>query len=288
MSKIRIITDSACDMPKEAEVKYNIDILCFPITVGDRDLHDRDIPNEEYYDLIDSCPDMPVHSQLTVFQFEELYAKYDSEGYTDIFYIAINAHGSATYSNACVAADNYRAEHPDSSMNIRLFDSTSYSGAYGMPVIEASKMAEAGTDPDEIEAYLREWFEQVEVYLACYTLRYVKKSGRIKAAAAFAGELLGLKPVILLKGDETKVVSKPRGDQNVVPKLADIVCDRIEKGSPYCMIGGRDMKRTEEAAQVLTKRLGYAPYDVVFRVGGAVSSNAGPDMVAVAFKAKKN
>lgn len=287
MSKIKFITDSASDIPKEYEVSHNIDIRCFPITVGDRDLHDRDIPASEYYDLIDACPTMPVHSQLTSFEFEELYEKYEKEGITDLFYVSINSYGSATYSNACMAKDKYLEEHPDCKMNIRLVDSRTYSGTYGYPVITAAEMAEDGTDPDEIEKYLRDWFDCCEVYLACYTLRFVKKSGRISAAAAFAGELLGLKPVILLTGPDTKVVQKARGDANVIPKLCEVALDRMQEGSPYIIISGRDKQRAKEAAEYFKKKIGYPPVDIQFEVGGAVSSNAGPDIVACAFKAKK-
>lgn len=289
MSKIKFITDSASDLSKEYAEKFNIDLQGFPITVGDKSFRDGDISNDEYYDLIDASDDLPVHSQLTAFEFGELFEKYADAGYEDIFYISINAHGSATYQNACSARDNFFSEHPDMAdkLRIRVLDSTSYSGTYGYPVIEAAKMAEAGRSADEIEKYLADWFEVCEVYLAVYGLRYVKKSGRVSAAAAFAGELLGLKPVILLKGENTKVVAKPRGAQNVVPKLADVTCEKIEKDSPYIVIGGKDLSHREELAKLLTKRLGYPPVDYSFRVGGAVGANSGPDVVAIAFKAKK-
>lgn len=289
MSKIKIITDSASDIPKEYEEKYGIDIRCFPITVGDKSFHDRDIPAQEYYDLIDACPDLPVHSQLTIFDFGEIYSRYAEEGVTDLFFISINSYGSATYQNACTARDNFTTEHPVTAgdMKIRVIDSGTYSGTYGYPVIQAAIMAENGTDADEIEKYLTDWFSCCEVYLASYTLRYVKKSGRISAAAAFAGELLGLKPVILLSGPTTKVVAKPRGDANVVPKLADVVCSRIQKDAPYIVITGRDKERGKELTKLLTKRLGYPPVDITFEVGGAVAANSGPDMVACAFKAQK-
>lgn len=281
MSKIKIITDSASDIPKEYSKKHDIRVLGFPITVGDKSFHDGDIPAQEYYDLIDSCDTLPVHSQLTSFEFEEIFGEYDKEGYTDIFFISINSHGSATYQNACMAKENFSG-----SANIRVLDSGTYSGTYGYPVIKAAVMAEEGKSPDEIENYLTRWFAHCEVYLAAYTLRYVKKSGRVSAAAAFAGELLGLKPVILLSRETTKVVAKPRGEQNVVTKLADVVCDRIEKSSPYIIISGRDKSRAEDAKKLLTERLGYPPVDIPFEVGGAIAANSGPDIVAAAFKAK--
>lgn len=289
MSKIKFITDSASDISREDCEKYGIDQRCFPITVGEKSFRDGDIPRDEYYELIDNSPELPVHSQLTVFEFEEIFEKYADEGYEDIFFISINSHGSATYQNACHAKENFFAAHPEKEGRIRLrvLDSTSYSGTYGYPVIQATKMAEEGKTADEIEKYLTDWFEVCEVYLAAYTLRFVKKSGRISAAAAFAGELLGLKPVILLKGENTKVVAKPRGEQNVIPKLADVTCERIAEGSPYIIIGGKNLEYTKEITKVLTKRLGYPPVDTVFRVGGAVAANSGPDIIATAFKAKK-
>lgn len=288
MSKIQIVTDSASDISREYQAQYNIRVMNFPITIGEKNLRDGDIPHQEYYNMMDASPDLPVHSQLTVFDFEELYRDYANQGITELFFISINSHGSATYANACNAKETFASEDPElaAKMNIRVIDSTSYSATYGYPVIEAAKMAQNGKDADKIEKYLTDWFSCCEVYLACYTLRYVKKSGRVSSAAAFMGELMGFKPVILLKNEGTKVVAKPRGDANVVPKLADVTCSRIKKGSPYIIIHGRDDKYAEEAAKELTKRLGYPPVDYVFRVGGVISANAGPDVVAAAFMAK--
>ena len=107
MAKIKIITDSAADIAKADSAKYGIDVQGFPITVGDKSFRDGDIPKEEYYDLIDASAELPVHSQLTAFEFGELYEKYAEEGYEDIFYVSINAHGSATYQNACMARANF-------------------------------------------------------------------------------------------------------------------------------------------------------------------------------------
>lgn len=289
MPKIKIVTDSAGDIPAELRKKYNIDVLCFPITVGDKSFRDGDIPPGEYYDLIDKCPELPVHSQITIFDFESLYEKYAEEGVEELFYVSINSHGSATYQNACLARENFLEARPGAAekINIRVIDSGTYSATYGYPVTEAAKMAENGASADEIEKYLRDWFEVCEVYLAAYTLRYVKKSGRVSAAAAFAGELMGLKPIILLKKESTKVTSKARGEQNVVPKLAEVVCTRIEKDSPYMVIQGREPRFAEELAELLKNKLGYPPVDITFKVGGAIAANSGPDIVAAAFKAKK-
>ena len=284
MSKTKIITDSASDISREDEKKYGIHILCFPITVGDRNFRDRDITPDEYYGILDTAESMPVHSQITAPEFMDVYRKYASEGYTDIIYVSINSYGSATYQNSLRAKDMFADEEPmlASSVNIRCIDSLSYSATYGYPVIEAAQAAAEGVPADDIERKLRSRFETAQVYLACYTLKYCKKSGRISAATAFAGELLGFRPIILLSGKGTKTVRKVRGDNNVVGQLVEVCCEHIVKGTEYAVIGGKNDARRKELADALTKRLGYPPLPYEFKVGGAVASNAGPDIVAFA------
>lgn len=284
MSKVKIVTDSASDISREDEEKYGIHIMCFPITVGDRSFKDRDVSYDEYYEILENSETLPVHSQITIFEFEEVYRRYAEEGYTDLIFVSINSFGSSTYSNSLRAKEMFASEYPElaTRINIRCVDSLSYSGTYGFPVIEAAKAALDGASADDIEAKLISRFDSAQVFLACYNLRFAKKSGRISAMTAFAGELLGFRPVILLSGKGTKTVKKVRGDQNIIPALVEVAADRIRNGRDYLVIGGKDLSKREELAQALTKKLGYPPVPYDFRVGGAVAANAGPDVVAFA------
>ncbi|MBR4223371.1 MAG: DegV family protein [Oscillospiraceae bacterium] len=282
MSKVKIVTDSASDISREDEERYGIHVMCFPITIGDKSFRDRDITPYEYYELLDTNSCMPVHSQITIFEFQDMYKRFAREGYTDLIYVSINSYGSATYSNAVRAKEMFMSECPElaRNMEIRIIDSLTYSGTYGYPVIEAAKSAMEGASPDEIEKKIRSRLERAQVYLACYTLKYCKKSGRISAAAAFAGELLGFRPIILLSGKGIKTIRKVRGDANVVPQLAEVCLENIRPGSKYGIIEGRDHSKAEELAALLTKKLGHPPVPHQFVIGGAVASNAGPDVVA--------
>ncbi len=288
MQKIKFITDSACDIPKEYEEKYGIKIMCFPITVGDKSFRDRDIPIKEYYDLIIKSPELPKHSQLTPFEYAESFSEAYADGCTDIFYISIASKGSNTINSARMGRDQFYEENPDAKdkVNIRILDSGNYTGTYGYPVVQAAIKAENGASADEIEGYLTEWFDAAEVHFGCYTLQFVKKSGRVSSAAGFVGEIMGLRPIIKIKQGVSEVEAKVRGDKAVVPKLADFVCERIIPQSPYVVMEGYDPIYTDELAKELTKRLGYAP-EMRFDIGGVIAANCGPKTVAVAFKAKK-
>lgn len=288
MQKIKFITDSACDIPKEYEEKYGIKIMCFPITVGGKSFRDRDIPIKEYYDLIIKSPELPKHSQLTPFEYAESFSEAYADGCTDIFYISIASKGSNTINSARMGRDQFFEENPDAKdkVNIRILDSGNYTGTYGYPVVQAAIKAENGASADEIEGYLTEWFDAAEVHFGCYTLQFVKKSGRVSSAAGFVGEIMGLRPIIKIKQGVSEVEAKVRGDKAVVPKLADFVCERIIPQSPYVVMEGYDPIYTDELAKELTKRLGYAP-EMRFDIGGVIAANCGPKTVAVAFKAKK-
>lgn len=286
MYKIKLIADSSCDIPKELEERYGIDIIRFPITIGDKNMFDREMENMEFYDLIMNSPDLPTHAQITVFQFEEIFKRYASEGYTDIIFVSIASRGSATNSNAQLAAQNL-AENPEIKDKCRIYvvDSGAYSGAIGYPVIQAAIKAEKGASGAELEAYLKEIYACTDILFGVFSLEFVKKSGRVSAAAAFAGELLGLRPIINLNQGISTVPAKVRGDKNVVPKIVDMVAENIIPHSPYVTLSGYDREVQKEMERQLTAKLGYPP-EADFMIGGVISINAGPKMIGVGYRKK--
>lgn len=286
MSKIAILTDSACDIPRELEEKYGIDILPFTITLDGVSYTERkDFSFDEYYTMLREAKGTPSTAHITHIQFCEQFCKYVDEGYTDVLYISINSTGSATYDAARMAISALEEERPGHSMRIHLVDSHTYSMVYGWYVCEAARKIRNGAELAPIIDYLNDIFSRTEIVLAAYSLKVMKKSGRISAAAAFAGELLGLRPVISLIDGVTKVESKVRGDANVLPAMVKFA--REHKGdSPDYMIGTTDSARAEELAKLCKKEFGVAPM-CTFKLGAAVSSNTGPDAIAIVYLGNK-
>lgn len=283
MSKIALVTDSASDIPTELEKQYGIDIMPFLITVDGKSYTEReDFTNEEYYDMLAHCETIPKTSQITMMRFEEKFAEYAQKGFDELIYVAINSEGSNTYNAACMAKQSFKDENPDSKMNIYIVDSHSYSMTYGWAVCEAARKIAAGADAKSIVEYLNDHFARVEVALSMYTLKFVKKSGRVSAAAAFAGELLGLRPIITIIDGVTATASKVRGDVNVMPSLITHVKKRIADGSGY-LVASTNVENGKMLAKLCKKEFGKEP-DCVFLLGAAVATNTGPDAVAIIFE----
>ena len=288
MSKVAVLTDSASDIPYDLADKYGIDIMCFGITVdGESYTERKDFDFDEFYKIARTCQNVPTTSHITSIQFFEKYCEYDDKGYTDILHVTINRTGSATYDAAVMAEQQFREERASSKLKIHLVDSHTYSLVYGWFVCEAAKKLKNGAEVADVVEYLNDVFARMEIALASYTLKFMKKSGRISAAAAFAGELLGLKPIISLNDGVSSVENKVRGDAAVIPALISLAKKNMTLDNTDYFIGTTDNdERTAELVKMCKKEFGHPPISV-FKLGAAVTINAGPEAVAIVYYGRK-
>ena len=288
MSKIAILTDSSCDIPQEMAEKYGIDIMSFHILLDDVDYVERvDCTNTEFYDKMRAAKGVPSTAAITPIQFCEKYCQYVDEGYTDVIHVPINKSGSSTYNNALMAQGMLREERPEHHLNIHLLDPHTYSMVFGWYLCEMARKLQNGA---EIRHVIHEFEQQMncmEVVLGPYSLRQMKKSGRISAAAAVMGELMGIRPIISLNDGISKVEAKVRGDNNVPPAMVKWVKSRVDdvKKMPYMVAYTSSTAKRDELVKLCKKEFGHAPL-LVFQLGGVVSANTGPDGIAIVFEGK--
>lgn len=289
MQKLKILTDSASDITEQVALEYDIEVIGFPINIDERNYREGvDIKREEFYQLMDNSKDVPVTAQITFLEFKEIYQKAYSEGYTDLIYVSISSLGSSTYNNSVMARDEFYAENEAarSKLKIHLIDSKNFTACYGYPVIQAAIKDQRGVPVEEIVAYLKEWFECVELYFAPYTLKYLKHSGRVSAIAAFAGEILGLRPLISIIDGVSSVCEKVRGDKNIIPKLLQLAEKKMIPQTPYIVIAGSNDEVTDELVKEATKKFGYSP-EYVCQIGATISSHAGHRVAGIVVRGNK-
>ena len=281
--KIKIMTDSVSDISKEEAEKLGIHMLYMPITVDGQAMREEaDFTKEEFYKMLDEAKEFPSTAQITPFELLETYETIAKEGCTDLIYMTIGAGGSGTYANAVTAREQFYEENPGK-MKIHLVDGRNYTAAYGYAVREAAKKLSRGAGVPEIIDYMEDWAQHAGLYFVPMTLKYVKRSGRVSAAAAFAGELLGLKPFCRIVNCESTVLQKIRGEQNIIPKLVETVKADIQPHTPYIVMQGCNPKIAEDFGAALTKALGYPP-EAYWNIGAAICCNAGADVVGFVIK----
>lgn len=285
---IRFVTDSAADIPAGLVKELDIQVLPFHIAMEDRELRDGvDFTAQEFYKALVEAPRIPTHSQHTAFVFTECYEQAWKDGYTDLIYTSVNSKGSATCSNAVQAIELFYEEHPQAkdAIRIRVIDSRSYTMAYGWAVIQGARMAREGRSVEEIAAFMQDWLDHVLVVFAPYDLKFAKKSGRISAAAAFLGDALGLKPIMTFTDGESEILTKVRGERNIIPAILDQCRPVIDPDAPYFCICGSLEHENQRLHQMCLDAFGReSEFD--FYIGGVIAINAGPNLVGVVCRKK--
>lgn len=284
MSKIAILTDSSCDIPQEMAEKYGIDIMSFHILLDGVDYIEREsCTSTEFYQLMRQAKGVPSTAAITPLQFCEKYCQYVDEGYTDVIHIPINRSGSSTYDNAVMAQGLLREERPEHHLNIHLLDPHTYSMVFGWYICEMARKLRNGAEIRHVVSEFNTQMSKMEIILGPYSLKQMKKSGRISAAAAFAGELLGLRPIITLIDGKTVVETKVRGDDKVIPNMIQLCQKRTQGVEDFdYMIGHTSIPQADELVRACRKAFGKPPL-LTFELGGVVSANTGPDTVALVY-----
>ncbi|MBC8571389.1 DegV family protein [Zongyangia hominis] len=289
MQKIKLLTDSACDIPEKDRQELDIDIMLIPVTVDGQGYYERkDFTPRQFYDIISKAKTIPTTAHITHLQFEEKYTACWEEGVTDLIHVTINSQGSNMFEAAGLAKNSFYDEHPEAKeqMRITIIDSGTYSLGYGYPIMQAARMVKEGAHADTVIAYLNDWFSRVEVYASTFTLDQLKKSGRIKGGAAFVGEMLGIRPVVSFINGESNIVDKVRGNKSVVPRLVKFLTDRENPKDDYLVAIGRMDSENENLIAQCKKATKRDPAAII-EIGAAITINIGPNTVAVVYLGDK-
>ena len=284
MSKIGFLTDSCSDIPQELADKYGIEVVGFPINLdGVEYMERKDFTNDQFYQMMRDAQGVPTTAAITQLQWCEIYERYVDEGYTDLVHLCINSAGSSTYNNAVKGAEMLAEERPGHKLNIQLIDSHTYSMPYGWYLCECARKVRNGGELATCVEEMKQSLDRVEICLAAYSLKQMKKSGRISAAAAVMGELMGIRPIITLIDGKTKVETKVRGDDKVVPAMVELAKKRSEGVEDFdYMIGHTNIPQKDDLIKACRKAFGKDPL-ITFPLGGVVSANTGPDTIALVY-----
>lgn len=224
--KVKIITDSACDLPIEYINKNNIEVLRLTLNLKGQQMKDsfgQKLEYKEFYDMM-RAGEMPTTSQINAYEFEEAFNKYINEGY-EVIYIGLSSALSGTFNSANIAKENILEEKPDSKLTI--IDSLSVSVGLGLLVYKACEMLKNGKNSEDIINWIENNKGKVVHCVLVDDLKHLKRGGRISGATAAVGTLLNIKPILYID-NSGKLVSgdKVKGRKRALKYLANQVKER--------------------------------------------------------------
>ncbi len=280
---IKILVDSAADLElAEAE---DLGITLAPILVRfgkDEFMDGVNITHREFFEKLIESGELPQTSQINEFRFAEYFKNLTANG-DDVIAITISSKLSGTYSCAVKAAKKFGGK-------VRVVDSLNASIGERVLLQYALRLLNCGLTVDEIVKELNERKQKIQVLAVLDTLKYLRKGGRISAAAAIAGEMLSIKPVVSVIKGEVKLVGKAIGSKKGNNLLNQLIekCGGIDFERPYTLgysgLSDDYLKKYLHDSEKLWK--GNTDSVPSYLIGSTIGTHVGPNAIAVAFFAK--
>ena len=246
--KIAITAETTIDLSEELKQKFDIKLIPFEITLGDKSYFDGDLSSADLFDYVEKTGTLPKTNAVNEYRYNEFFTDVLKE-YDAIIHFCLSSKISATYQNAVAASKNFE--------NIYVVDTCSLSTGIALLAINAAILRETIDDPKKIFEIISARAPKVQASFVVHRLDYLHKGGRCSSLQLLGANLLKIRPQIILKDGTMSVHKKYRGNMTSV----------IQK---YC-------KDTLDEFNTPDKKMAFVTY-----------STATPDMIREAKEALKD
>ncbi len=280
MPKIKVITDSTADLPKDIANQYGITVLPMTTSFAGVDYRDGvDLTNAEFYTLLANSPELPHTSQHSPQFLADAYREALADG-SLVLAIHLSSGLSGTVQNAYLAQ-----ELLNDPPGLSIVDSLSGSLGQGLLAFRAAELAQAGLSLEETAAEVTDLRGRMRSAFVVNTLKYLLKGGRVNRLQATVGSVLDIKPILTIN-QQGKIdqVDKIRGRKAALRRLLAIV-EEQGKDLTQQTVGLSHALCPEDAEQIkqiLMEHFGVKKV-VVGEIGAVIGTHVGPGTVALFF-----
>ena len=275
---VRVVTDSACDLPDDLIERDGIEVVPLTIRFGKEELVDRkELSTDEFWRRLADSDVLPETSAPSAGAFEAAFRRLVADGATGIICINLSSKLSATMQSAQVAAQALQPDCP-----VIVVDSLMVSMGLGSLCLTAARRAADGDSLESIVANVTDRRNRSKLYGTLDTLEFLKKGGRVGNARALLGSMLAIKPVLEVRDGEVEEAGKVRTRS----KALRLLVDRVKQG-PFenlAVLHGN----APDLDELLDLLEPLAPHDeiVVGQIGPVIGTHAGPRVIGVTFQAR--
>jgi DegV family protein with EDD domain len=283
MRKVAIVTDSVCCLPAELAAQHSIKIV--PLLISFRSMTYRDgvdITPGEVYRIMRKDEDLPTTAIPSPGDFVKAYTEV-SQYAESILCITLTSLQSKMYETATVAKEMAAESMPRTT--IEVFDSRAVAGALGFIVLEAARVADQGANLHEVLTAAQKMKERVNALFMVDTLHFLARTGRIARAAAWAGAVLNVKPVVehSTSVGETTPFARPRSKAKAVELMLQTMAERVGDSRVHVMVHHADELEEGEKLKAEMARRFKCNELYLTEFTPAMGVHAGPGVLAIAF-----
>jgi DegV family protein with EDD domain len=274
MARIRVVTDSASDLPESFATSLDIDIVSLTIRFGDEEFVDRvDLTPDAFWAKCKVSKTLPETAAPSPGAFQAAYERAKGDGFEGVVVLTLSSLLSATYQSASLAA-----EAVEGAIDVKVVDTLNVSMGEGLLVIEAAELAKTGASIDEIVARIDQLIKRSGVVATLDTLDHIIKGGRIGGAKALLGQVLSIKPLIELKDGVVGEAGRQRTRAKALATVANVAASHAPLRRLALINGGASDVATLEA---LVRDIKTEYPIIVTDIGPVVGTHGGPGIIGL-------
>lgn len=272
---VQLIIDSASDLTAEEAKALGVKLIPIPINFGKQEyLSGVNITQEEFYNKLASCKELPTTSQPAPYEFEKAFQEVKDAG-DEAVVLCISSALSGTYQSARAIAQEY-------SDCVWVVDTLSVTIGQRLLLDYALQLRGKGYNAQRLAEEIDNAKTRLTVYGIVNTLDYLVKGGRLSKAAGAAGTLLGIRPVLTVRDGVLQVISKARGVKAAHAALNKLVEETPQDPNMPAMIAHTGTDDADLTAFLETADLKWSmvPRGIV---GSTVGTHTGPHLICLGY-----
>jgi fatty acid kinase fatty acid binding subunit len=270
-----VVIDSTADFPEAPQRFPNFRVVPLYVRFGDESFKDYvEITPERFYERLATAPQLPTTSQPTPGDFAAVYDELAPD-YERILSLQISSTLSGTFASAEAASAVAGGG------KVRVIDSRTVSASLAMLAMGVQRLLEGGTTDEEVDAYVDRYRRTHRLLFTVNTLEYLAKGGRIGRAAALAGNLLNVKPILTIRDGEVVPLKKVRGSHKAFAEFKEIFVststdsERLKVGIAHATAP----ERLEALRTMVAHERPHAQIEIATTLGAVVGTHAGPGTI---------
>lgn len=276
---VRIVTDTTASLPAGYAAAHGLEVVPQVVIFGEESLlEERELTSEEFVRRLRTSTALPKTAAPPPGEFIAAYERQLALGST-----ILSIHPSSEVSGT-VRSAHTAIESSFVGADIRVLDTRTISSNLGSMVRLAVAWAEEGLDADAIMARLQAMIPRSRIYFLIHTLEFLQRGGRIGKAAALAGSLLQIKPILEFREGIVQPVEKVRTRQRAWERLIELVCAQCPSSldASLTVLHVDSQQEAEQLAERLAAATGIGDIPLV-TVGAAIATHAGPGTIGAGF-----
>lgn len=280
---VKIVVESSSDIDSVEASKLGIIMIPIPVSFGEEEYLDGvNLSREEFYDKLAQSPSLPKTSMINSYKFKEVFEEIVGNG-DEVVAIMLSSNLSGTYNSAQKASEGLEDK-------VYVVDSLSATAGIKLLAEHALHLIASGKTAKEIFKILEDKKNKLQIYAMIDTLKYLKKGGRVSPLVAFAGELIGIKPMIAVLNGKVEIVGKVVGVRKAVSYLNAEVekIGGIDFDMPFYMLySGKDQTTIDKYISDNFQMWQCGIENVKkLCIGATIGTHVGPGGIGIAFFSK--